>query len=236
MGIGFAAPSNMARSVMDSLVKLGKVVRGWLGVSIQEVTPLLAKEFGLSDAAGALVSDVLPNSPAEKAGIKREDVIISFMGQPIENASYLRNIVARTSVGTRASVKIIRDKKEKEIVVTISAQPKEVAPDGEEGEEKVFEASLFGMDVQEITPEMIEQFDLQKGEEGVIVVGVDAGSPADEAGLREGDVIVEVNRKRIRDLKGYNSIFSKIKKGETVLLLIRRQGNLFFLSLTSDKE
>ncbi len=235
MGIGFAAPSNMARLVMESLVKLGKVVRGWLGVSIQEVTPLLAKEFGLHENKGALVSDVLPDSPAEKSGIKREDVIIGFMGQEIENASHLRNVVARTNVGTRAPVKIVRDKKEKEIFVTISAQPKEAAAEGEE-EETRLEEDFFGIDVQDISPELTEQFGLNKNVKGVVVVQVEDGSLADEAGLREGDLIVEVNRKPVRDRKGYQNILSVIKKGETVILLISRQGNLFFLALTPDKE
>ena len=237
MGVGFAVPSNMVRSVMDSLVKTGKVTRGWLGVSIQDITPALAKEFGLKDAKGSLVTDVMPDSPAAKAALKRGDVIFSFTGQDIENSSHLRNRVARTAVGTKASVKIIRDKKEKEIFVTLSEQPKEVAQKGEQnGEEDEKESeSSYGISVSEVTPEIAEQFDLDPREKGVLIVQVAGGSIADEAGFREGDLIIEINRKTVSDLKSYERLFAKIKKGESVLFLINRQGSRFFLTLTPEK-
>ncbi len=233
MGVGFAVPSNMVRSIMDSLVATGKVTRGWLGVSIQDITPALAKEFGLKDAKGSLVTDIMPDSPAAKSDLKRGDVILFFIGQEIDNSSHLRNMVARARVGTKASVKIIRDKKEKEIFVTLSEQPKEVAQKGEE-EEKEPGSSAFGISVQEITPEMAEQFDLNIREKGVIVVQVEPGSVAEEAGLREGDLVIEINRKPISDLKSYERLFNKIKKGDSVLFLISRQGNRFYLTLTPE--
>ena len=233
MGVGFAVPSNMVRSIMDSLVATGKVTRGWLGVSIQDITPALAKEFGLKDAKGSLVTDIMPDSPAAQSDLKRGDVILSFTGHDIENSSHLRNLVARTGVGTKALVKIIRDKKEKEIFVTLSEQPKEVAQKGEE-EENTPETSAFGIVVQEITPEMAEQFDLNIREKGVIVVQVEPGSVADSAGLREGDLIIEINRKTVSDLKSYERLFKKIKKGDSVLFLINRQGNRFYITLTPE--
>jgi serine protease Do len=233
MGVGFAVPSNMVRSVMDSLVATGKVTRGWLGVSIQDITPALAKEFGLKDTKGSLVTDIMPDSPAAKSDLKRGDVVVFFTGQEIDNSSHLRNMVARTRVGTKASVKIIRDRKEKEIFVTLSEQPKEVAQKGEEAENKP-EASALGILVQEITPEMAEQFDLNIREKGVIVVQVEPGSVAEEAGLREGDLVIEINRKIVSDLKSYERLFSKIKKGDSVLFLINRQGNRFYITLTPE--
>jgi len=223
----------MVRSVMNSLVATGKVTRGWLGVSIQDITPALAKEFGLKDAKGSLVTDIMPDSPAEKAQLKRGDVIFSFTGHEIENSSHLRNRVARTGVGTKASVKIIRDKKEKEIFVTLSEQPKEVAQKGEE-EEKELKPSSFGILVQEVTPEMAEQFDFNPKEKGVLIVEVTAESIADEAGLREGDLVIEINRRLVSDLKSYERLFTKIKKGESVLFLINRQGSRFFVTLTPE--
>ncbi len=233
MGIGFAAPSNMVRSIMDSLVKSGKVVRGWLGVSIQEVTPALAEEFGLKETRGALVTDILPGSPAEKADIERGDVIIGFMGQEITDTGHLRNLVARVIVGTKATVTLVRDKKEKEVSVLISEQPKEIDMAGEE-EEAEQESPYFGIEAHDLTPELAEQYDLRPQDRGVLVIGVEPGSPAEESGLREGDLIVEINRKPVQDLKRYREVLSKINKG-SALLLVNRKGNRFFLTLTMEK-
>jgi len=130
MGIGFAVPSNMAKSVMDSLIKTGTVIRGWLGISIQEITPQLAKEFRLPEPKGALVTDVLPNTPAERAGIKRGDVILEVNGRPIEHTGQLRNLVAGLPIGEKVKIKIFRDIQEKELEVTISEQSKEMAQGG----------------------------------------------------------------------------------------------------------
>jgi serine protease Do len=234
MGIGFAVPSNMVRSVVDSLVKTGKVVRGWLGVSIQDVSHALAKEFGLNEAKGALVTDVFPDSPAKDGKLKRGDVIIAFMDQPIDNTAHLRNIVARTAVGTKASVKIVRDKKEEEVIVTISAQPKEIAEVGEKPAAEF--GNRFGIEVQELTPDLAEQFDLRRNEKGVVVTQVAPSSPADSAGLREGDLIVEVNRYRILTLRSYEEALSNLKEGRSILFLISRQGNQFFLTITPEIE
>jgi serine protease Do len=236
MGVGFAVPSNMVRSIMDALVATGKVSRGWLGVSIQDVTPALGKAFGLDvgHSKGALVTDVMAGSPAEKAGLKKGDVIISFTGHEIEDSSHLRNLVARAAVGTRVSVKTIRDKKEKEIFVLLAEQPKEMAQSGEPEEKEPSDAGLMGFLVDDITPEVAEQFDLPANEKGVVIVQMEAGSLAEEAGLREGDIIIEVNRKQVSDLKSYERLFSKIKKGDSVLFLINRQGNRFFVNIAPE--
>jgi serine protease Do len=233
MGIGFAVPSNMAKSVVESLVKSGKVIRGWLGISIQEVTPSLAKEFGLKDARGALIGDVLPGSPAEKAGFKRGDVITELNGQAIENSTQLRNLVARLPVGAKAKTKIVRDKKEKEIEVTIEEQPKDMAQSGGPQERQPqTSAALNGLEVRSLTPEMVQQLGLKPGDKGVVVTAVEPGNAAEEAGLQRGDLIVEVNRKPTPDTKSYEDVVSKIKKDDVVLLLINRQGKTLFMTIS----
>src|SRR5262245_21600130 len=132
MGIGFAVPSNLARSMMEQLVKTGKVVRGWLGVSIQELTPELATQFGISETKGVLVSDIMDDSPAKKAGFERADVIVEFDGKPMDSPTHLRNAVAQTPIGKKVSIRLIRDKKSRTLEVTIAEQPKSVAQAGSE--------------------------------------------------------------------------------------------------------
>ncbi|MBI3802642.1 MAG: DegQ family serine endoprotease [Nitrospirae bacterium] len=234
MGIGFAVPSKMAHTIMDSLVKNGKVVRGWLGISIQEITPQLAKEFGLKESKGALVGDVLPNSPAEKAGFKRGDIIVQYNNQPIENSTQLRNMVAQTGVGTRAKVRVVRDKKEKDLELTIEEQPKDVGKSGETEQpaEEGASTALSGLEVRNLTPEITKQLGLGRNEKGVVITRVESGSVAEEVGLQRGDLIMEVNRKPVRNTEDYDAILSKIKKDESVLLLINRQGRTMFVTIS----
>ena len=233
MGIGFAVPSNMSKTIMESLVKGGKVVRGWLGVSIQEVSPQLAKEFGLKDPKGALVSDVLPNSPAEKAGFKRGDVIVQYNGQTIENSTQLRNLVAKTGVGTKAKVVVVRDKKEKTLDQTIEEQPSDMARnENTEKSEEGSSTALTGIEVRNLTPEIARQLGLNRSDKGVVITRIEPGSVAEEMGLQRGDLIVEVNRKPIRNTDDYDDLLSKIKKDEAVLLLINRQGRTMFVTIS----
>ncbi|HET6464912.1 MAG TPA: DegQ family serine endoprotease [Nitrospiria bacterium] len=235
MGVGFAVPSNMTKSVMDSLVKTGKVVRGWLGVSIQEVSPELAKQFALPEAHGALVTDVLENSPAAKAGLQQGDVIISYDGKPVENTGTLRNHVAQTPVGKTVKVGIIRDKKEKELDILIAEQPKEVARGQEEessaAPDEETSTALSGMQVHDLTANMVQRYGLSKSDKGVIITQIDQGSTAADAGLREGDLIVEMNRQPVKSVKDYNRIAARIKKQDTVLFLINRQGRNSYFAL-----
>ncbi|HET6370753.1 MAG TPA: DegQ family serine endoprotease [Nitrospiria bacterium] len=233
MGIGFAVPSSMAKSVMESLIKTGKVVRGWFGISIQEVTPGLAKQFGLSEPKGVLVGDVLPKSPAERAGIKRGDVILKLNGEEVENTGQLRNLVAEAPVGSKVKVDLFRDKQEKEVEVTIGEQPKEIAMAKKSEEGETTNAALRGVKVENLTADTERKFDLPKDVEGVVIVQVEPGSAAQEAGLQRGDVIVEVDRKTVRDTDAYDRIVSKLKKDEEVLLLINRQGRTIFLTISA---
>ncbi len=233
MGIGFAVPSNLARSVVEQLVKHGKVVRGWLGVSIQDLSPELASQFGLPEPKGVLVSEVMDDSPAKRAGLERGDVVVEYDGKPADNPTQLRNAVAQTIVGKKVVVKFIRDKKVRTADVTIVEQPKNIAQArGEEGGEGASSLGLLSaLDVRELTPELAARFGVGARERGVLIVQVRPGSQADEAGLKEGDLILEVNRQPTATYKAYERVAAKLGKNQAVLLLIKRQGRPFFVTL-----
>jgi len=233
MGIGFAVPSKMAKTVLDSLIAKGKVVRGWLGVTIQEVSPELAKQFGLKDTQGALVSDILEGSPAEKAGVRRGDVVIAIDKKPVENAVQLRNLVAGLDVGARIELRVIRDKKEKTFEVTIGEQPKDLTRSGgplDEGADT--EGVLAGITAHDLSPELAQRFGLPEDEEGVVVTRVEPGSAAEDAGVQRGDLILEINRRAVRDAKDFSRIASDLGKDESILLLVNRQGQTLFITVT----
>jgi serine protease Do len=231
MGIGFAVPANMARTVMDSLIKSGKVVRGWLGVSIQEVTPDLAKQFGLTEAKGALVSEVLPDSPAAAAGLKSGDVILGFNGKRIDSPGTLRNTVAATAVGSKVKIEAWRDKKTVTAQAKITEQPKEIAEVGDESASgDGAQTALAGVEVRALTPDIAGQLNLPKGATGVVVSGVAPGSAAEAAGLQPGDVITEIGKDAVRNLADFKRASGKLKKKESVLIkLIRNGGKLFIV-------
>jgi serine protease Do len=233
MGIGFAVPSNMAHSIMSQLVQHGKVVRGWLGVSIQELTPELATQFGVSkETKGVLVSDVMDDSPAKKAGFERGDLIVEYDGRPMDSPTHLRNAVAQTVVGKKVPIKFIREKKTKTAEVVIGEQPKNLSQAGlEEGESAAPTGLLSDLDVRELTDDLAGRYGLKSGERGVIIVRVKAGSPAEEVGVREGDLVLEVNRKPVTSLKTYERLASNLPKDQPVLLLLKRQGRAIYLTL-----
>jgi serine protease Do len=233
MGIGFAVPSNMAQSIMGQLVQTGKVVRGWLGVSIQELTPELASQFGVGETKGVLVSDVMDDSPAKKAGFERADVIVEYDGKSMDSPTHLRNAVAQTPVGKKVAVKIIRDKKPKTIELTIAEQPKSMAQPGEEesSDSAAPAGVLSDLDVRELTEELAGRYGLKSSERGVVVVRVKPGSTAEELGVREGDIVLEVNRQAVTSLKTYERIAAKLPKDQAVLLLLKRQGRTIYLTL-----
>jgi serine protease Do len=235
-GIGFAVPSIMARQVMDSLVKYKKVVRGWLGVSIQDVTSDLAEEFGVKDLKGALVSGVIKGSPAEKAAIKQGDVILQYNGKVVEDTGHLRNMVSQTPIGTKVHIKLLRQKKEVEVDVAIAELPKKMAEapsqNTEESEENREESSaLTGLVVRELTPDLAARLGINEDENGVVVVKVDPDSKLFEAGIRPGDIVLQINQKNISTIDDYKKAASKIRSKERVLLLIRRKGEDLFVSV-----
>jgi serine protease Do len=233
MGIGFAVPSNLAHSIMDQLVRTGKVVRGWLGVSIQELSPELAAQFGMTETKGVLVSDVMEDSPAKKAGFERADVIVEFDGKPMDSPTHLRNAVAQTPLGKKVSIKLIRDKKPKALDVTIVEQPKSMAQSGsEESEESIAPTGVLSdLEVHELTEELAGRYGIKSSERGVVVTRVKPGSMAEEIGVREGDLILEVNRKAVTSLKTYERLRSGLSKDQAVLLLVKRQGRSLYLTL-----
>ena len=225
-GIGFAIPINMAKEIASQLQNQGHVTRGWLGVNIQEVTPELAKSFGLKDNKGALVSQVVPNSPAEKAGIEQGDVILQFDGKDVSDSKELPRIVASTPVGKSVTVKIARDGKVTDRQVKLG-----------EMEEKAEVAKTpsthkrLGIAVQNLTPEIAKGLGLKK-ETGVVVTQVEPGSPASDAGIQTGDVIREVNRKPVKDVEDFVQKIEKVKDQDNVLLFVQRGQNSLFAAVT----
>lgn len=225
-GIGFAIPINMAKQILLQLKEKGEVTRGWLGVMIQRVTPELAKQFGLEKSEGALVAQVMEDSPAEKAGIKREDIIIEFDDKKIHKMTELPKIVANTPIGKRVEVKVIRQGREKKLKVEV----------GELKEEKVAKAGEFttekalGITVQDLTPEIAKHLGISE-KAGILVSEVKVGTPAHEAGIRRGDVIKEIDRQPIEDLEGYRREMGKLKGKNEILMLIQRGENTVFVVL-----
>ena len=224
--IGFTIPINLAKELLPQL-KAGKIVRGWLGVMIQDVTPDLAKSFGLKETKGVLISDVTKGSPAEKAGLKRGDVVKGLDEHEVENAHTLSRLVAATQPNSKAKLDIIRAGKEKTIEVTIGTMPQKV--EGQLPEK----ATAWGLSVQDITPELAQQLGLNPDEQGVVISGVDPGSPAGEAGLRTGDVVKEVNRQEIHSLNDYNQALEKAKQDKSLLFVIKRGGGTLYVVLKS---
>ena len=227
-GIGFAIPANMAKGIVSQLKETGRVVRGWLGVMIQKITPELAKSFDLASESGALVADVTAGSPAEKAGLKRGDVIVSFNGKPVNEWSDLPTMVANTDVGSDATVTIFRDGKEKDLKLTIAELKEE-----QEAAANVEEGTDLGITVQELTPELASRLGLDKAS-GVVVTGLADGSPAAESGLQPGDLILEINRQPVETVADYQAVIGKAKAGETLLFLIRRGSNTLFFTINNE--
>jgi len=232
-GIGFAVPSNMAESVMKQLIEGGKVIRGWLGVTIQSVTPELAKEFGLDKSSGAIISDVFKASPAEKAGLKRGDVVLEVNGKTVKDAASLRNMVAQSRVGSNIRIKIMRENKPIVLTVTVAEPPIDmIGVVSEKSDEDVAEKNaLAGFTVIDITQEIARQLGLSREEKGVVIVSVEPYSAAEEAGLKKADVVQEINKKRVSNLRDFINITSHIKDGDTVLLFINRGGRKLYITL-----
>jgi serine protease Do len=223
--IGFAVPINMAKEVLPSLRTAGFVTRGWLGVVIQRITPDLKDAMNLPSTDGALVSRVDPKGPAKTAGIERGDVIVRFDGRPIKEMDELPRLVAAATPGTKAEVGLLRDGKEKSVQVELGKlEEGEQVAEQQPGGEK---PSPFGMTVQDLTPELADQLGVDE-KKGVVVSDVDAGSPADDAGLRRGDVILEVNHQEVGDVAGFRKAMGTKDKA---LLLVRRGDATLFVAV-----
>ncbi|HXH82649.1 MAG TPA: Do family serine endopeptidase [Candidatus Tectomicrobia bacterium] len=231
-GIGFAIPSNMARKIATELVAKGKVSRGWLGVSIQPLTQELARSFGARDTKGVLVSDVLPDSPAARAGLKPGDIVLEFDGKKTEAPADLQRAVGLTSPGREAKLKIWRDQAERQVEIKIGE-----APDEREAQQRPggrVEPSVLGLDVRPITPEIARQLNL-RGTDGVVVAQVAENSPAGEAGIQRGDVIREVNRQRIRGMADWEKVTKDLKEGDRLTVLLQRGQMSLYVAFTVNR-
>ncbi len=226
-GLGFAIPSSLAKSITSQLKEKGKVVRGWIGVTIQTVTPELAKSFGMKEATGALVGDVIKDGPAEKGGIKTGDIITSFDGKTVKTANDLPIFVAETPVGKSVDLTVIRQNKE----VHVSIKVEELTAEKIASQSNV-PVQSFGMKVDNITSQLRQQFGVSE-KTGVVVISVEQGSLAGESGIHPGDIIKEVNRKTVRNLADYNAAMRGIGKDQAVLMLLKRGNQTFFVSMES---
>ncbi len=223
VGIGFAIPINIAKGILKDLKERGTVTRGWLGVMIQKITPDLAKSFGLSQSEGALVGDVIPDGPAAKGGVKRGDVIVMFDGQQVKDMEDLPKIVAATIPNSVVDVEVIREGSQ--LTLRISIELLEDLQDT-----VVAKADLLGLQVQDITEELAKNLKLE-GSEGVLVSDVTAGNAASEAGIRRGDVISEMNRSIVKDMRDYQNLMASVQKGSSVLFLVKRGGSTIYIAV-----
>jgi serine protease Do len=220
-GIGFAIPSNMAKVVMDNLIKHKKVVRGWLGVTVQDIDTEMAKSLQMKELKGAVITDVHEGSPAEKAGLMRKDIIISFDGKEVEDSAHLRNLVVSTPPGKTVKLEIIRNGKVYSITTTIGELP---------AEQKVSlsESVLAGIQVEELTTRLRNQLNIPKRINGVVVTSIDPDSPA-EGLLTKGDLIIEINNQKINNVKDFLKIAGQVKNQAVVWFY--RKGVVSYITL-----
>ena len=228
-GIGFAIPSNMAKSIMDSLVNHGKVIRGWLGVAIQDVDQNLADALGLSTTKGVLIGDVTEDSPADKGGIKRGDVILRIDGEEVDSTGKLRNLIAVAGAKAEVKLEILRDGKKKTLEVTLG----EKESSEEEAEIDEDEGALGGLTLGSLSADARKKFQIpDRLKNGVVVTDVARGSPAARAGFRPGDVIRELNRKSVKSVSEFTKNYKKAKG--SIAILIQRGSHTLFLALRKD--
>ena len=233
VGIGFAIPINMAKQVMDELIAQGKVTRGYLALVPQDIDESMAKAWKLKSTEGALVGDVTPRGPADKAGIQRGDIITSFNGKKILNSTHLRQTVAQADPGTTAKINLWRDGREMPISVVLGERPKDPGDRDEPEEDAPGETSgeKLGLSIQTLTPEMAQQLGY-RNEDGVIISSVTSGSPADEAGLRRGDLIKEINRTEVSTAPEFKRVLARLQSGDSAVLLVKRRSlNTFYVTI-----
>ena len=228
IGIGFAIPINLVKDLLPQLKTGGKITRGWLGVSIQGITPDLAASLGLDQAKGALVSSVVQNSPADRAGIKAGDVIVGYAGKEINNANDLPFLVAGTPVGKTVSLQVFRGNKETPVAVAIEKMKEEevIASPTEKDD--------LGLTVEQITPDIAEDLGLEQTH-GVVITAVAPDGLGDEAGFQPGDIVREINRQPVRNLSDYRNIMASATQNKSILFLVQREDSTFFLALRKEE-
>jgi serine protease Do len=226
-GVGFAVPINVAREILPQLRDKGHVVRGWLGVQVQGIDEDLAKSLKQSDTKGALVSNVTPGSPADAAGLKPGDVVRSVDGQPVETSSDLSSRVAAKGPGARVDLDVVRDGADKKIDVKLGSFPDEDQTQASTGEAH----GKLGLTLRSLTPDVAQGLDLPADVHGVAIVKVEPGSPADSAGLREGDVVVNVDGQPVADVGAFHAAMEKVHGTDVVRLRVRRGTGYFFIAV-----
>ena len=225
-GIGFAIPINMAKQILNDLIKQGKVVRPWLGISVQDLTPEMAEQFQVKEKEGILVAQVHQGTGAEKAGLVSGDIIKSVEDKTIKNVSELIKEIQKKKVGQKVKLNVVRDGKPTTLEITTSAMPDKP----EVIKEKEIEEKL-GARVQELTPQLTARYRISNEiKRGVVVISVEDGSPADELGLQEGDVILEINRKKIETIKDFEKAIKDINLEKGIVFRLHRRGNSFYHS------
>lgn len=234
MGIGFAIPINLAKSVVTQLKTSGHVTRGWLGIGIQTVTPELAQALGLKEPRGALITHVMPGGPGEKSGLKTGDVILKFDDHEISRMRELPTMVAATEVGKKVTMDVLRDGKHSQMSATTGVMP----PDEDAEQPKVGskpDNDRLGMQVEPLTERNRSQLGVEPNQNGVVVLAVLPGSPAAEAGVGRNDVLVELNRMKIDSLASYEKALEATKEKSTVLVRLIRNGDPLFIAINSKR-
>jgi serine protease Do len=215
-GVGFAIPINSAKEILNTLIEGRKVLYGWLGVSVQDIDDNLAEYFNLPDKEGVIIAKILPDSPAQEGGLKEGDVIRRFDGKTVKDLKTLLRIVSRTEVGKKVTIRVVRDKKEIPVMVEIGERPSEIE---EDEDTQPSEKAWRGLDVSNITPDIARRYRIEQIS-GVVVLNVESGTPAHEAGVEPGDIIDRINNKPVTNTDDYNSIISAIK-GDALLMTSR---------------
>lgn len=224
-GIGFSIPSNLTKNIIEQLKQTGMVVRGWLGVVIQQITPEIAEGLDIKDMKGVLVADVTAGGPAEQAGIKRGDIIVDFNGKEINEVTELTSTVAQMAPNSQADVKVLREGKETKFNVKIGKLPENVEASAEEELKEE-----LGIAAQEINPQIASRFNLGN-QTGVVITDIKRGSIADQAGLKPGDVILEISRKQISSIDDYRNAVKELEKGKSALFLVKRGENTIYIGI-----
>jgi serine protease Do len=225
-GIGFAIPINMAKQILNDLIKQGKVVRPWLGISVQDLTPEMAEQFQVKEKEGILLAQVHQGTGAEKAGLVSGDIIKSVDDKAIKNTNELIKEIQKKKIGQKVKLSVVREGKPMTVEVTTTAMPEK--PEGLQ--EKEVEEKL-GARVQELTPPLASRYRISSEiKRGVVIIGVEEGSPAQDIGLQEGDVILEMNRKKIETIKDFEKAIKDINLEKGIVFRLHRRGNTFYHS------
>ena len=234
VGVGFAVPSNMARAAMQSLIKTGRVVRGFLGASTQDVSPLLAKVFRLPDVKGSIVTDLQAKGSAERAGLKRGDVVVRFDGRDIMDSGHLRNLIAAAAIGSKHRLDVVRDGRMMQAELVVQEAPRERNKRAQaEASQSLTAHPLSGVMVDEVTPALARQMDLVANS-GLVVTDVEEGSVAEVSGLQPGDLILELNRQPVTTFHAFQRLAEPLKPADLALLLINRQGAVLYVPIQSE--